>query len=314
MIGDLLKQLPAALGRYVLYHGGRLLGVDKSPDSATAANSSAIADGSVVLDKSYIRTVSWPTYRGDSVPPALSSDPLFQIWVKTSGGQKWSQYFAVYREVLGHLAASPLRILEIGVYRGASLDLWKGYFKHPETVIVGVDIEPSCARFDSPEAGKRVRIGNQADPRFLEAVVEEFGPFDLIIDDGSHRSGDQIASFNFLFSFGLKDPGIYLVEDLHASYWAAWRNSEYTFLDLCKALVEQLHAHYKRAGPDKLFVTRPSDHPMVAIDVPRITTMIREIRFFDSIVAIYKAQGEHAPFNIRMDNQEGAEWAAGRFP
>jgi hypothetical protein len=51
-----------------------------------------------------------------------------------------------------------------------------------------------------------VRIGSQADPEFLRRVVREFGPFDLIIDDGSHHSSHIIATFNHLFDAGLKDP------------------------------------------------------------------------------------------------------------
>ena len=81
-----------------------------------------------------------------------------------------------------------MRILEIGVLRGASLRLWKSYFHHSNTSLIGVDIAPECARFDAPSDGIHVRIGSQADSEFLARVVDEFGPFDLIIDDGSHHS------------------------------------------------------------------------------------------------------------------------------
>lgn len=301
MIVDLLKQLAVAFGRYVAFHVRRILGFSKRINPEKASNSQCARGSGVGLDATYLERVPWPVFRDDSVPLAVSSDPLYRLWSKTPGGQKWSQYFSVYREIFAPLVQSPVRLLEIGVYQGASLDLWKKYFAHPETVIVGIDIEPSCARFDSPDEGKRVRIGSQADSSFLHAVVQEFGPFDLIIDDGSHRTGDVIASFNHLFSSGLKDSGIYFVEDLHAGYWPSWRNSQYTFLDVCKELVEIMHAHYAATGPNDLLVDKPSDQEISAIDVPRLTTMIKEIRFFDSIVAIYKTRSKYAPFLVRRD-------------
>jgi hypothetical protein len=44
---------------------------------------------------------------------------------------------------------------------------------------------------------------------------------------------------------------------------------------------------------------KPSDQPTSALMVPRITTMIKEIRFFDSIVAIYKSKLENIPYMLR---------------
>ena len=312
MIGDLLKQLPIALVRYVRYHGARVFGSRSTGDPGDQVFDAHAGLPKAGLDESYLEATAWPTYRGNSAPQDLRSDPLYELWSKTLGGQKWSHYFSIYRELFGHLTGSPQRVLEIGVYRGASLELWRQYFSHPETVIVGIDIEPSCAQFDSPKDGKRVRVGSQSDQAFLRAVVEEFGPFDLIIDDGSHRSADVIASFNGLFSSGLKDSGIYFVEDLHAAYWPDWRDSQDSFLDLCKELVEHMHALYQRASPVDIFVASPPDHPLAAFEVPRVATMIREIRFFDSIVAIYKTRRENAPFTIRMDYPRSADWVMGR--
>jgi hypothetical protein len=190
-----------------------------------------------------------------------------------------------------------MRILEIGVLNGAGLRLWRSYFSHPDTVVVGIDILPGCAQFESIGEGIHVRIGSQADPKFLHLVVKEFGPFDLIIDDGSHRSSHMIASFNSLFADGLNDSGIYFVEDLHANYWPAWRDTRQSFLDLCKELVEHMHAHYRQGSPESFLVAKPSYQPK-ALEVPIVTTMIREIRFFDSMVAIYKTRRQYLPFYL----------------
>lgn len=307
MLVSVLKQLVVALARFGRFHAARILRLNKPKTSVTpnAPGKSVPAEQTidplndqVGLDAQYLRPYRWPSYREDVVPEELSSDPLYQLWTGTSGGHKWTQYFAVYRDVFGTLTRRPMRILEIGVLNGAGLRLWRRYFSHPDTVVVGIDIQPACARFDLPDEGIRVRIGSQADPMFLQKLIEEFGPFDLIIDDGSHRSSHMIASFNCLFADGLKESGIHFVEDLHANYWPGWRDTRRSFLDVCKELIEHMHAHYQQGSPESFLVAKASCQSMAALEVPIITTMIREIRFFDSIVAIYKARRQYVPYYL----------------
>jgi SAM-dependent methyltransferase len=324
MIGGLLKQLVRELGRFVWYHSRRVsyrkqgaegavsaalqvppatsvspAALVEPPELATRPRIDALSN-QVGLDPKYERVVQWRSYRKNVPPQEILSDTLYQSWITMPGGHKWSHYFAIYQAVFGPRRDEPLRILEIGVLGGASLRLWKRYFTHPGTLIVGVDILPECIKFDAPTEGIRVRIGNQTDARFLNHVVEEFGPFDLIIDDGSHHSSHIIASFNHLYEHGLKESGIYFVEDLHANYWHPWRDSRSSFLDMCKDLLEHMHAHYQRAAPQAFLIDKPSDQPMATLAVPLITTMIKEIRFFDSIVAIYKGRREYIPYYLRV--------------
>ena len=307
MLGRVLKQLVVGLGQFVGFHAGRILhpnepkaSVPGKPMGGSLPPKQAIEslNDQVGLDAQYLRPYQWPSYREDVVPEELSSDPLYLLWTETSGGHKWTQYFAAYREVFGSLTSKPMRILEIGVLNGAGLRLWRKYFSHADTVVVGIDIQPACAQLDSPNQGIRVRIGSQADPIFLQEVIKEFGPFDLILDDGSHRSSHMIASFNYLFADGLKESGIYFVEDLHANYWPGWRDTKRSFLDVCKELVEHMHAHYQRGSPDLFLVANASHQSMAALEVPIVTTMIREIRFFDSIVAIYKTRRQYIPYYL----------------
>jgi hypothetical protein len=299
MIGGLLRQLLPALGRYVWYHATRVF-QRKEPMAPTSAATPGVRSSAdeAGLDPAYQRLVSWPCYRSDIPAEEVRSNALYQLWTTTPHGHKWSHYFHVYEAVFGSRRTLPMRILEIGVLDGSSLQLWKRYFSHPETVIVGIDIEPGCQRLDAPAEGIRVRIGSQDDGAFLTSVVQEFGPFDLVIDDGSHRSSHMIASFNHLFAEGLKTSGIYFVEDLHANYWQPWRDSRRSFLDLCKELQEHMHAHYRNAPPRAFLIDRPSDQKMAALEVPLITTMMSEIRVFDSIVAIYKTHRDHVPYYL----------------
>ena len=49
-------------------------------------------------------------------------------------------------------------------------------------------------------------------------MVDRYGPFDIIIDDGGHTMEQQIASIETLFP-ALNEGGVYLCEDTHTSYW-----------------------------------------------------------------------------------------------
>jgi hypothetical protein len=304
MIGDLLKQLSVALPRYAWYRVQKIFGMSPSappvglPEPSVEPGFDTLINA-IGLDPRYARRMRWPTHRSEVLPEYLLADPLYKLWATTSGGQKFSHYFSVYRKVFEPLRSLPLRVLEIGVLQGSSLKMWKQYFAHRDTEIIGIDIDPNCKRYDAPADRIHVRIGSQDDPVFLEKVVAEFGRFDLIIDDGSHQSSHIIGTFNYLFADGLQESGIYFVEDLHANYWRGWRDSKSSFLDICKDLLEHMNSHYQDTPPGAFLVETPSAQPMDALLVPAITTMIEEIRFFDSIVAIYKAKLETVPFLVR---------------
>lgn len=320
MIGALLKRLFVALGRFARYHTMRVLGIWEKPVAAvpmamplasdvdastvytaTEASIASLRDD-IGLAPEYERPVQWPCYRLGTPPPEVVADSLYKLWTTIPQGLKWTQYFPVYQAIFGPVRLSPLRILEIGIWQGSSLKLWRKYFEHPQTVVVGIDVLPECKRFDSPDDGVHIRIGSQADAEFLKKVVEEFGPFDLIIDDGSHHSSHIIESFNHLFGDGLKDSGIYFVEDLHANYWHPWRDSRKSFLDVCKEMLDHMHAHYRGSSPIDLMIDVPSARQTAYIEVPRITTMIKEIRFFDSMVAIYKADLKYIPYYLKSES------------
>jgi hypothetical protein len=86
----------------------------------------------------------------------------------------------------------------------------------PHARIVGIDIVPGCKRYEEDQI--EVRIGKQQDERFLQSILDEFGPPDIVLDDGSHRMADMIETFLFLHPRTAKN-GVYMVEDLHTGYW-----------------------------------------------------------------------------------------------
>ncbi|MGA3401177.1 MAG: class I SAM-dependent methyltransferase [Acetobacteraceae bacterium] len=118
-------------------------------------------------------------------------------------------YLRHYDRILRHLRNEPITLMEIGIFRGASLRAWSRYFDRAK--IVGVDIKPECRQYATSRC--EVEIGSQADPQFLDALGRKWRP-DVIIDDGSHRADHVILTFRKLFPH-LREGGIYIVEDLH---------------------------------------------------------------------------------------------------
>jgi hypothetical protein len=176
--------------------------------------------------------------------PQYPAGDLARIFQETPGLHKWLHYIPVYEAAFGGLRNEPIRLLEIGVDRGGSLAAWSRYFGAQAT-IVGIDVNPFCVNFDDPAHNRHVRIGGQQDPALLDRVVHEFGPFDVIIDDGSHRPSHMNASFRGLFDRGLADGGVYIAEDLQTNYWLGFRDAPASFIDLATGLVDEMHAHYR---------------------------------------------------------------------
>lgn len=184
----------------------------------------------------------------------LATNPLYGIFLAGRDGRlidKWVHYFDVYHRALEKYRGRSPRVLEIGVYKGGGLALWRTYFG-PGSVIVGVDVDPAAVLHAS---GEPVMVGDQADPAFLERVEREHGPFDVVIDDGGHTMNQQITAVEALFprlTFG----GTYIVEDTHTSYWPEYRDRDETFIDWVVARIDSLHANFDPEGdPDSPWAT-----------------------------------------------------------
>ncbi|SIQ61615.1 MULTISPECIES: class I SAM-dependent methyltransferase [Acidiphilium] len=131
----------------------------------------------------------------------------------TDKSSSYHNYLNFYEQYFSKIRSRKLNILEIGVLDGASLRTWEEYFSN--STIVGADIVPS-AKFH--EAGRiKIELLDQSNIEELTRLAVKYGPFDLIIEDGSHMWEHQITSLRTLFPF-LKSSGIYIVEDLQTNY------------------------------------------------------------------------------------------------
>jgi hypothetical protein len=136
---------------------------------------------------------------------------------KSHGTDKSSEihnYCVKYEKYLPFNRYENLNILEIGVLDGKSLLTWKEYYYNSH--ILGIDINPDCKKFE--ESRISVEIGSQSDSIFLSQISFKYGPFDMILDDGSHMNNHQIFSFQQLWGH-VKSGGVYVIEDVGCSYW-----------------------------------------------------------------------------------------------
>ena len=198
---------------------------------------------------------------------------------------KWFHYYEIYEELLEKYRGKSPKILEIGVYYGDSLRMWKEYFGEG-TVVVGIDILKACMESDDPDNGVHVRLVDQANHEGLKGVIEEFGQFDIIIDDGCHFTQEQYMSFVCLFREGLVDNGLYIVEDMHSNMWSEFKNSKVTFAATCHQLVDLMYAAYtKSVKPEDYY---DSDEANKTCKMEYYEAWVHSIQFFDSIVAFHR--------------------------
>ncbi|KLE33680.1 hypothetical protein AAW01_04475 [Aurantiacibacter gangjinensis] len=173
--------------------------------------------------------------------------PLGQIFCSGDGRpvDKWVHYIPIYERYLEHLRGSSFKMLEIGVFQGGSLDMWRSYFGD-ECTLFGVDIDSKTVDRVSPP--NQVRIGSQDDPAFLADVVREMGGLDLVLDDGSHVGKHQWSTFETLFPL-LSEGGLYIIEDTHTSYWWQYGGGQMrrrTANNLAKQIIDDMHAWYHK--------------------------------------------------------------------
>ena len=191
--------------------------------------------------------------------------------------QKWSHFLPIYDEVILEIKkkfCTPISILEIGVQKGGSLEIWRSIFGE-QAKIFGVDIDPNCATLG---LDAEIRIGSSANKEFLKRVANELGTVNLIIDDGSHDSKQQRIALEVLFPY-LSENGLYIIEDLeHSYYWSKHggylRNG--SIIERGKRLVDDLNKDYFLTPRLRSFKVDTQD--------------VQSITFYQGLLIIRKSQ------------------------
>jgi hypothetical protein len=122
-----------------------------------------------------------------------------------------------YERIFAPFREWPVRLLEIGVFRGGSCRLWSDFFSHPETRIIGIDLAlPGDTEHVNPKI--TLKQCDQNDSAALAGIAKSFGDFDIIIDDGAHRFAETLNCYKVLFEH-VRLGGYYVIEDWGVGYW-----------------------------------------------------------------------------------------------
>jgi hypothetical protein len=150
----------------------------------------------------------------DAAPLAVSAErnrlrEFFDARRSGPGIWKWNHYFDIYHRHLAKFVGREAHVMEIGVYSGGSLEMWRDYFG-TQCHVYGVDLQPACKAYEN--AYTKIFIGDQADRAFWRSL--SLPALDVLIDDGGHRPEQQIATLEEMLP-RLRPGGVYLCEDIH---------------------------------------------------------------------------------------------------
>jgi len=146
-------------------------------------------------------------------------------------------YTILYDKYIGYLRPTAKKILEIGVFRGASLLLWQEAFTKAQ--IYGVDKNTAIwQNFLKGQKRIKVFVGRQEDDKFMKTTVIPNGTFDVIIDDALHHPHETLKTFNSLWA-SVNSGGWYIVEDLYGHY--KWGEKDRVMLKKLKDMIDDMH-------------------------------------------------------------------------
>ena len=235
-----------------------------------------------------------------------SAKSLRQLYAEHTGklSHKWTSYLLEYERLFAPFRDRAISMLEIGVQNGGSLELWSRYLPRA-TRIIGCDINPKCGELAFHDPRIAVVVADASSEAGLAAIRALSSRFDLVIDDGSHRSSDIIRGFAKYFPL-LNDGGLYVCEDLCCGYWNGFEGglldirSSITFF---KQLVDIVnHEHWRLPNPRADVLRDFSSRYGIEFD-DRELARIHAVEFANSLCIVRK----EAPSN----NSIGLQVAVG---
>jgi hypothetical protein len=179
---------------------------------------------------------------------------------------KHTSYFDAYASLLQSYRGQAITFVEIGVFSGGSLFMWRDFFG-PQARIIGIEFNPNAVMWR--EHGFEIHIGSQSDPEFWKAFFKNVGNVDVILDDGGHTYEQQIKTASWCIPH-IKDGGCLIVEDTHTSYMKAFGYpSRFTFTEWVKSLIDKINSRSS--------LVKPTDNTLKNI--------VSSLEVFESMVA-----------------------------
>jgi hypothetical protein len=206
----------------------------------------------------------------------------FQNHKEGHGIWKWEHYFEIYHRHFARFVGKKVNVLEVGVYSGGSLEMWRSYFGK-DSRIYGVDIEAACKAYENDQIS--IFIGDQADRDFWSKFRSNVEGIDILIDDGGHLPEQQQITLEEMLPY-LRPGGVYLCEDVHGAF--------NRFGAFVTGLVN---------GLNKIDMIEDSDPPQSRIS--QFQSLTHSIHFYPYVVVIEK---HGVPPDRLSAPKHGTEW------
>lgn len=140
--------------------------------------------------------------------------------INSSGSDKlWFHHYERYYErwLQDFRCKRGLKLVEIGAQHGRSLKVWSDIFVSPKTIL-GVAYGKSAQDVEKALGPKTsVMWGDQSKNTTMQELIKR-GPWDIIIDDGSHYPPHMTFSLFSLWR-SVNPGGLYIIEGLETNYW-----------------------------------------------------------------------------------------------
>ncbi|NCX93342.1 MAG: class I SAM-dependent methyltransferase [Gammaproteobacteria bacterium] len=152
---------------------------------------------------------------------------------------KYDSYFPAYEALLRKYVDREVTIVEVGIFNGGSLFMWRKFFG-PKARIIGVDLNPDAREWE--KHGFEIYIGDQSSDTFWTELFQKIGKVDVVIDDGGHTNRQQIVTSHYAIQ-NINDGGLLIVEDVHTNYFREFGNpSRYSFVNFAHRIVDGVNS------------------------------------------------------------------------
>ncbi|MBR19559.1 MAG: hypothetical protein CMA64_05385 [Euryarchaeota archaeon] len=136
---------------------------------------------------------------------------MIELFEKHKCEKIWHSYSELYEADFEPMRNKPIKILEVGTFRGESINVWLDYF--PNAIIYTIDtferVQPTdLPMLDNPRVhhAKLDSTSSECNEHFKNLGMK----FDFIIDDGLHTPEGQRLTFENLIEF----TDTYYIEDV----------------------------------------------------------------------------------------------------
>jgi len=213
-----------------------------------------------------------------------SPNPLrayFDAVKEGPGVWKWLHYFEAYHRHLHKFVGRPVTVVEVGIYSGGSLQMWRHYFGQ-DCRVHGVDIQETCKAYE--DLHTTIHIGDQADRAFWKRFRKSVPAVDVLIDDGGHQPEQQMVTLEEMLPH-LRPGGVYICEDVHG--------------------IGNQFAAFAHSLADELNVFVPVLQPVLASMPTALQAAVNSVHFYPFVVAIEKREFPLTSFSAP---KQGTRW------